>query len=217
MPIQAWLAAACLACACAAAPSFAQQLPSRFPRDIVLYVGSEPGGGYDLNARTVARHMGRHLPGSPAIQLVHMPGDGGMKLAQFLFTSAPRDGSAFAIVGPTVLIAPLLGIRDSLFEPQRFTLLGSSANEAATCIAWSSAAVQSMDQLMQQELVIGATGANSVSGFYPRVLNAVLGTHFVLHPAYDSSSQALAAMERGEIEGFCGLGWTNLAARGEWL
>jgi tripartite-type tricarboxylate transporter receptor subunit TctC len=199
-----------------AAPALAQQ-NERFPREITLYVGTEPGGGYDLNARMVARHKARHLPGNPTIIVQNMPGAGGLKLANYLYTVAPRDGSAFGILGPTVLLDPLLSGQASQFEAQKFTLLGSSANEVSTCIAWHTAKAQSMDALMTNELVVAATGPTSVSGLYPRVMNVMLGTHFKVVQGYNSSAEALLAMERGENEGFCGLGWTNLQQRPDWF
>jgi tripartite-type tricarboxylate transporter receptor subunit TctC len=209
-------AALLLALLSAATPAIAQQ-GERFPREITLYVGTEPGGGYDLNARMVARHMPRHLPGTPTIIVQNMPGAGGLKLANYLYAVAPRDGSAFGIVGPTVLLDPLLGGQAGQFEAQKFTLIGSSANEVSTCIAWHSAKVHSMDELMTDELVVAATGPSSVSGLYPRVMNSMLGTHFKLVQGYNSSAEALLAMERGENEGFCGLGWTNLQQRPDWF
>lgn len=193
------------------------QAPDRFPREITLYVGSAPGGGYDLNARVLARHMGRHLPGIPTITIRNMPGEGGVTAANFLYSEAPRDGSVFGTFGSTVLLDPLLRGKNDQFDARKFTLIGSTANEVSTCIAWHTAKVRSFDDVLNQELVVGATGPSSVSGLYPRILNTLLGTKFRLVPGYASSAAAVAAMEKGEIEGFCGLGWPNLMARPDWL
>ncbi len=201
----------------AGTPAVAQQ-GERFPRELTLYVGSEGGGGYDLNARLIARYLPPHLPGTPTVKVQNMPGAGGLKLAEYLYAEAPRDGSVFGIISPTVLLDPLLAPQaDPKFDAQKFTLLGSSANEVSTCIAWHTAKVQSMDDLMKEQLTVAATGRTSVSGLYPHAMNVVLGTRFAVKPGYDGSTAALAAMEKGEIEGFCGLSWSNLQQRPDWL
>ncbi len=187
-----------------------------FARDLNLYVGTDPGGGYDLNARVLARHMGQHLPGSPNIVIQNMPGAGGLKAANYIFNNAARDGTSFGIAGPTVLLDPLLGGKGGQFDPRKFTFIGSTANEVSTCIAWHSARVQTMEALLRDELLVAGTGPMSVSGLFPRVMNALIGTHLKVIQGYKSSAEALLAMEKGENEGFCGLGWININARADW-
>src|SRR5262249_39320457 len=113
-------------------------------RDVTLYVGTDPGGGYGLNARVLPRHLGPHLPRTPSVIVQNMPGAGGLKVANYVFKAAPRDGSAFGITGPTVLLDPLLDGKGSQFDTRQFTWIGSTANEVSTCIAWHDAPVQSI-------------------------------------------------------------------------
>lgn len=186
-------------------------------KPINVYVGYATGGNYDLTARLVARHMGRHIPGEPNLIVQNMPGAGGLKLANFLYTVAPRDGSAFGIIGPTLALAPLLNNEGVQFDSLKFTWIGSTANEVSTCVAWHTAPVKTAEDLYTQELIVGATGTTSVSALYPKILNAVLGMKFKVVQGYTGSADALLAMERGETQGFCGLGWINIAQKEDWV
>lgn len=197
-----------LAAAGAAAPTRAQT-EAVFPKSVNLYVGYGPGGGYDTNARLVARHWGQYLPGQPAIVVQNMPGAGGLRVANWLFTAAPADGSAVAITGSPNFLSPLFDGKGVQFDPLKFVYLGSLSGEAAACAVWSASGATSLEDLTRIEVLAGASGPASVSSVYPLALNAMLGTRFKLVQGYTGSAQAILAMEKGEVQAFCG--WTRNA------
>ena len=187
-------------------------------RQLSLLIGFEAGGGYDLNARAIAQHMGRHLPGKPTIVPRNMPGAGSLRVANYLYSVAPRDGTEFGIFARTVPLDPLLGGKDAKFDARAFGWLGSPSNEVSTCVAWHTAPVKSAADLMTKELITGGTGTASPSTFFPNILNAVLGTHIKVVEGYGGTADSLLAMERGEVEGNCGWGWVPMkATKGDWL
>jgi len=187
-------------------------------KTISVQIGYAPGGAYDLSARVLARHMGRHVPGEPIVVARNMPGAGSLKLANYLYTVAPRDGTEFGIFGRTIPIDPLLGAKEAQFDALKFTWLGSTSNEVSTCVSWHMSSVKTAIDLYDKELVVGAAGAASPSAVFPNVFNAVLGTKFKVINGYPSSANSLLAMEAGEVTGFCAWGWVAMrATRPEWI
>lgn len=185
-----------------------------FPKTINIFVGYGSGGGYDTSARLVARHWGNHLPGRPAVVVQNMPGAGGLRVANWLYSAAPADGSAVAITGSPNFLSPLYDGKGVQFDPLRFSYLASLSGEAAACAVWHTAGAASLDDLKRVEVLAGASGPSSVSTVYPLALNAVLGTRFKLVQGYTGSAQAILSMEKGEIHAFCG--WTH-HAQPDWV
>lgn len=185
-----------------------------FPATLTIHVGYGAGGGYDANARLLARHYGRHLPGQPAVIVQNMPGAGGMRAANWLYNVAPADGSAIALTGTPNFFAPLLGGKGAQFEARKFAYVGSLAGEAAACAVWHTAGVRTFDDLRRVEITAAASGPSSVSTIYVKALNAVLGARMKIVQGYTGSAQALLAMERGEAQAFCG--WARVA-RPDWV
>lgn len=187
-------------------------------RQITVIIALPPGGGYDLNARALARHMGRHVPGNPAMLTKNMPGAASLRAANYLYNVAPKDGTEFGIFTRTVPIDPLLGGQGAQFDARKFNWLGSTSNEVSTCVAWHTAPVKTLADLLRSELIVSASGAGSPSVVYPRVLNAALGTKFKIVSGYGGSAESVLAMERGEAQGNCAWGWVPMiATKGEWL
>ena len=187
-------------------------------KTVSVHIGYAPGGAYDLSARVLARHMGRHIPGEPTVVARNMPGAGSLKLANYLYNVAPHDGTEFGIFGRTIPIDPLLGSQGAQFDALKFTWLGSTSNEVSTCVSWHELAVKVATDLFDKELVVGAAGAASPSAVFPTVFNAVLGTRFKVVNGYPSSANSLLAMEKGEATGFCAWGWVAMrATRPEWI
>lgn len=213
MPKHGILAAAVMAFCVADDPASAQSA-APLPKSISVHVGYGPGGGYDTNARLVARHWGRHLPGEPVIIVQNMPGAGGLRVLNWISTAAPADGSTVAITGSPNFLSPLFDGKGAQFDPMKLKFLGSLAGEAAACAIWHTAGVRSLSDLTRIEVLAGASGPASVSTVYPLALNAVLGARFKLVQGYTGSAQAILAMEKGEIQAFCG--WTH-NAQPEWV
>jgi tripartite-type tricarboxylate transporter receptor subunit TctC len=186
-------------------------------KTVQIIVGFGSGGGYDVWARTLARHIGRHLPGRPAVVTQNMPGAGSLNAANHLYAVAPRDGTAIGIIARDAVIAPLTGQKGARFDATKFSWIGSPAMERNVCVVYHTARVQTFVDLLQRELIVGATGLGSGGAVYPRALNALLGTKFKLITGFGSSADVFLAMERGEIEGSCDSLDSIVGRRPDWL
>jgi tripartite-type tricarboxylate transporter receptor subunit TctC len=192
----------------------AAQSPADFfrGRTVTISVGSSAGGGYDLHARVLAKYFGKHLLGAPSILVKNSPGAGGLALVNALYSTLARDGTELATFDRGIALQPLLDAAQARFDPLRFSWIGSTDNDASTCLSWHTAPVKTMDDLMREELIVGGTGSTAIANTFPRVLNAVLGTKFRVIPGYPGTNDALLAMERGETQGICSLGFATLEA-----
>jgi tripartite-type tricarboxylate transporter receptor subunit TctC len=214
-----WLAVGC-AVGCTVDASHAQDAVAKFYRGktITIGVGFTAGGGYDLHARTLARHMGRHIPGNPAMVVKNVPGAAGLVLANQLFNTAPRDGTEIATFDRAIPLEPLVAPERARFDSLKFNWIGSTDNDVSTCFSWHTSSVKTIDDLFKRELIVGGTGTGGNAHFYPKVLNEVLKTKFKIVPGYPGSAQVLLAMERGEVEGFCSMGFVTLEfTRPDWV
>jgi tripartite-type tricarboxylate transporter receptor subunit TctC len=202
-----------------ASPARAQSVADFYRgKTLTITVGVGTGGGYDLHARVLARYFGRHVPGMPSVVVKNSPGAGGLALANALYATLPRDGTELATFDRGIALNPLFGGSQARFDPLKLGWIGSTDNDASTCLSWHTSAVKTMDDVMRHELIVGGTGATAVANTFPRVLNAVLGTKFVIIPGYPGAAEALIAMERGETQGFCSLGFSTLEAlRPDWV
>jgi tripartite-type tricarboxylate transporter receptor subunit TctC len=187
-------------------------------RQMSILVGSSPGGSASLYAQALARHMSRHLPGNPNLVVQHMPGAGGLTAANTLANTAARDGSVIAIAPRTTAIEPLIGNRNAKFDGRALQWLGTANVEYTTCFAWHTAAVKTLQDAMSRELIVAGTGADATEVVWPKAANKLIGTKFKIVLGYPGSTEMLLALERGEVEGNCGLGWTFLKLRkASWL
>ena len=181
-----------------------------------ILVGNAAGGGYDLYSRVLARHIGRHVPGNPAVVVKNVPGAGGLKLANDLFASVAKDGTSFGIFDRGVVIEPLLDNPGARFDATKFSSVGSIGKQVATCAAWYEAPVKTIRQALEHELIIGGTGPSATTT-YPTLLNAVIKTKFKIVSGYEGSGDIMLAMERGEVQGVC-LSWPTLKSiKPDWV
>ena len=127
-------------------------------KSIDLYIGYSAGGGYDVYARALARHMGRFIPGNPTIVPKNMPGAGSLVLANWLYNVAAKDGTAFGMIGRGTAFDPLLGSTKAQFDAAKFTWIGSMNDEVSVCVAWHTSGIASLQQVVQNELTVGGTG-----------------------------------------------------------
>lgn len=187
-------------------------------KTITISVGFSAGGGYDLHARTLAGLLGRHIPGAPSVVVKNVPGAAGLVLMNTVYNIMPRDGSEFATFDRAIPLEPLFDPDKARFDVLKLNWIGSTDNDASTCLAWHSAPVQTLDDLMQRELIVGATGSVGDAVSFPRVLNAAIGTKFKVVTGYPGSSEAMLAMERGETQGFCSMGFATIeATKPDWV
>jgi tripartite-type tricarboxylate transporter receptor subunit TctC len=213
------IAAALVAAVTPAALVFADSVEAFYKgRDMDLYIGYSPGGAYDFYARVIGRHMGSHIPGNPTLVPKNMEGAGSLRLANFLYRVAPHDGSTFGTIGRGIPFDPLLIGKGDAFDAQKFSWIGSANNEVSVCVAMKDSGITKFEDLFTKELKVGGTGASADTDQFPRVLNAVLGTHFKIVEGYPGGNDVLLAMERGEVVGRCGWSWSSVkTTRKKWL
>jgi hypothetical protein len=190
------------------------QAPADFykGKTVEVYIGTSVGGGYDAYARMLARHIGRYIPGAPTVVPKNMEGGGGMRLANFLYNAAPKDGTAFATFNRGTGFDPLLGNRSAQFEATKFNWLGSTNNEVSVCVAWHTHGITKYEDVLSRELVVGASGPAADTFQFPKIANAVLGTRFKIITGYPGGNDIDLAMERQEVQGRCGWSWTSVKA-----
>jgi tripartite-type tricarboxylate transporter receptor subunit TctC len=186
-------------------------------KTITMLIGTGAGGGYDTYARTLARHMSRNIPGNPVIVPKNMPGADGLVEVSALYNTAPRDGLTFAALTNGIAMDPLFGKFVGRFDPLKFGWLGSIGKLMNVCVTWYTSPIKTIQQAQEKEVIVSASGATSNSTMMPKIANALLGTKFKVVTGYTDSDVTLA-MERGEVEGVCGLAYTTLkAARPQWF
>jgi tripartite-type tricarboxylate transporter receptor subunit TctC len=197
-----------------AAPFASAQSPADFykGRNVDLYIGYSVGGAYDLYARVIARHLGKHIPGNPTIVPKNLEGAGSLRLANWLYNVGPKDGTALATIGRGTAFDPLLGSKGAQFQADRFTWIGSANNEVSVCVAWKTSGITRLEDVLAKELIVGGTGQAADTDQFPRVLNGVLGTKFKIVTGYPGGNDVTLAMERGEVKGRCGWSWSSVVA-----
>jgi tripartite-type tricarboxylate transporter receptor subunit TctC len=178
-------------------------------RTVEIYIGYSVGGGYDLYARLLARHIGKHIPGNPTVIAKNMEGAASLRLANWLYQVGPKDGTVFGTIGRGTAFDPILGLNGAQFDGRRFTWIGSANDEVSVCVSWYTSGVKTFDDARTKELTIGGNGPSDDTVQFPRVLNAILGTKFNIISGYPGGNDVLLAMERGEVQGRCGWSWSS--------
>jgi len=188
---------------CMGPPHVLAQTPDVFyrGRTVELYVGTDPGGGYDLYGRLVARYMGKHIPGGPTFVVKNMPGAGHLRMANWVYGAAPRNGTVMAAAPQSVAIEQLLGTDGVQYDARRFSWIGRVAPVVEVTYTWHTSGTRTLADARQRETVMGGSGAASPTVFYLKALNQLAGTKFRIIPAYPSNAETNLAMQRGEVEG----------------
>jgi tripartite-type tricarboxylate transporter receptor subunit TctC len=179
-------------------------------RTVEVYAGSEPGSGYDGYARIVARNIGRHIPGSPNVVVKNMPAASGLAEANFLYNQAPRDGSVFGIITNNMTVEPLIGNVNARFDPAKFVWIGSADKLVNVCVAWHSTPLRTIEDLRAREWLVGGTAARSSTVQQANVFIALGGAKLKVVKGYPSTTSMILALERGELEVACGIGWDSV-------
>ena len=196
------------------------QSPSEFykGKTVELYIAYSVGGGYDLYARLIARHLGRHIPGNPLVVPKNMTGAGGLRLANWLYQAAPRDGTVLGATSRSVASETLLGNTGAQYDPSKFSWIGSANDEVSVCVAWHTSGVATFEELLTKELTVGSTGTADDTYQFPRFVNNVLGTRMKIITGYPGGNDVSLALERGEVGGRCGWSWSSVKSiRMSWV
>jgi tripartite-type tricarboxylate transporter receptor subunit TctC len=176
---------------------------------LTLGASSDAGGSYDAYMHVLARHIGRFIPGSPTVIVQDVPAGGGMDLANRIYNTAPKDGSFIGVLHGSTLQEEVYRDPAVQFEGTRFAWIGNMLSEVDTCVASASSGIKSTDDFFTREVILGATGAGAQSYSFPILYNAILGTKFKVIPGYPGTPERVVAMERGEIDGGCGISTTS--------
>jgi tripartite-type tricarboxylate transporter receptor subunit TctC len=202
-----------------AAPASADAVSDFYKtKRITVYIGYGAGGGYDRYGRILARHIGAFLPGKPRVIAKNLPGAGSIKLANALYNTLPKDGSAIGIIGRGLPMEPLFGRKGPQFDATKFNWIGSLNNEVSTCVSWHKTGVKTFEQAKKKELIFATTAQGSDGVDFAIILNNIIGTKFRLITGYPGGSTLTIAMERGESTGRCGWSWSSIkSTRPDWI
>ncbi|HTI86906.1 MAG TPA: hypothetical protein VL966_09905 [Alphaproteobacteria bacterium] len=213
----ATLSAAVIAAALAAGAAHAQSVESFYKgRQMDVLIGSAPGGGFDLYARLIARHMPDYIPGKPNIVPKNVPGAGSAKAAATLYAVSPKDGSTFGALFPGAIMDALFDERKrTQYDPTKFIYLGSANNEVATCMIWHDAPIKTLKDTFTHEAIVGASASGGSSRDFAAALQNVIGSKLKIVAGYEGSKDMLLAMERGEIHGICGQLWSSIIVQSQ--
>jgi tripartite-type tricarboxylate transporter receptor subunit TctC len=187
-------------------------------RPINIYVAGTAGGGIDLYARLLSRHIGRHIPGKPTVNVQVMPGAGGIRAANFLAQQAPKDGTAFTAFAGGPILEPLIGSRKVDYDSSKFTWIGAVSKDVGMCIAWGASPFKTIKDAQRETMVVAGTGAGSDTDTWPVILNEIIGTKFKLVTGYQGTQETVIAIERGEAHGRCTFSLSAIkTAKPDWL
>lgn len=183
-------------------------------KTIDMLIGFSAGGGYDLYGRTLARYLGRHIPGNPQIVPQDMPGAGSLKLVNYLYNVAPKDGTAIGIFAPGIAAEPLLSHGEGAqFDATKFGWLGSVSREVSVCAFMASTGIATLADMRAKPTVIGASGGGAESDVFATVLRNMFHMPIRIVTGYPGGTEITLAMQRHEVDGRCGWSWTSLLSR----
>ncbi len=184
-------------------------------RTVTILVGFTAGGGYDVYARQLGRHLGRHIPGNPTVVVQNMPGAGSLKATQYVYGVAPKDGTVLATVSRGMATDPLLN--NAKFDATKFTWIGSVTSETSVCAAWKTSPVKTWDDMFKREFTLGGSATGADPDTFALILRNVFGAKVKLVTGYPGGNDINLAMERGEVDGRCGWSWSSLKSQKNWL
>lgn len=191
-------------------------------KTVNLTIGAAAGSDDDIYARLIAKYLGRHVAGNPAVVATNMPGSGGSGghvAAAYIYSAAARDGTAIGAVPPETITAPLwFGPGKVGHDPTKFVYLGSASSESTDCFVRSDTPVMSLRDAVASEVVMGAMADGGPTRDGPALLNSMLGTKFHIVANFGGTADILVAIEKGEVAGACGLTFSSISTRhADWL
>jgi len=169
-------------------------------KTINVYIGVNVGGGYDFEARLLARFMRAHIPGNPTLVPQNMIGAGGIKMANFLYAIAPQDGTAIGMFPNTLIAVQAVGTDGAQYDANRFSWIGSMTTSPLTFTTWHTTGVTTIEEARRRELTVAASNKGAITYSFPRMLNEFLGTRLKIVSGYQGNSTMVVAMERGEVD-----------------
>jgi tripartite-type tricarboxylate transporter receptor subunit TctC len=187
-------------------------------KTITIVCGYGVGGGYDLYARLLARHLTDHIPGRPSIVVQTMTGAGGMRAANMVYATLPKDGTVIAATNPTLLMYQLMGGQQARYETGKLQWIGSLDEPNNSIIAWHTSGIRTLDDTKTRDVPVPGDGPTSSMSLYPTATNALIGTRFKIIDGYSGSAAGDLAMERGEVDARSGASLSSLFAQhADWV
>jgi tripartite-type tricarboxylate transporter receptor subunit TctC len=185
-------------------------------KSVTLAIGYSVGGGYDLYGRLLARHIGKYIPGQPAVVPQNREGAGSLRAAIYIYNAAPKDGTVIGTFSRSMAVAPLLS--DAPFDATKFTWLGSISNDVNLCMTWGTSPIKTWDDMLTKPFTMGGLGAGADPDVFALMFKNVFGAKLKLVSGYPGTNDVALAMERGEVQGMCGLSWSTVKTRHmDWL
>jgi tripartite-type tricarboxylate transporter receptor subunit TctC len=214
-----WIVSALAAVVLAASTSSAQAQANFYGgKSVSLVVGYTSGGGYDVVARLLARHMPDYIPGKPTFVVQNMPGAGSLKAMNFLYAAAPKDGLTFGTVGRGIPVEPLLSNKDAQFDVAKMHWIGSTSAETSVCAAWHTAKIKTWADMQAREFTAAGEGPASDADIFSAALKNAFGAKIRLVTGYPGGAEMALAIEREEVEGRCGWSWSSIkSTRPTWV
>ncbi|MBX9741774.1 MAG: hypothetical protein K2X62_16990 [Beijerinckiaceae bacterium] len=181
-------------------------------KTISILVSSDAGGGYDTYSRLLAQYLPKHIPGKPTIVVQNMPGGGGLRVAQQLYSVVDKDGTKIGNIRASNVLDSILNIRGGDIDPNKYEWIGDMASDTDICSFWHTSGVKTIEDLKNKEVLIGGSGKGGQNYSFPMSINAVLGTKMKIILGYKGMGDRILALERGEIQGNCGMNASSLMA-----
>jgi tripartite-type tricarboxylate transporter receptor subunit TctC len=202
----------------AVAPSGAGAADFYAGKTINFIAGTDVGGGFSIYARALGKHLPRYIPGNPTVVVKNMPGAGGSTASAWLYRIAPKDGTAIASVSPNAILGKLLDESQTQYDPTKFQYLAGAERGTRLCMTFQHSKVKTFDDALTHNAVIGATSAGSPTREYAAMYKHAARAKFEIVSGYKGPPDLFIAMERGEIDGVCGLDWSALKSQQpDWL
>jgi tripartite-type tricarboxylate transporter receptor subunit TctC len=185
-------------------------------RTVSIVIGYSPGGGYDLYARVLAQHLGKHIPGNPTVIPQNMPGAGSIKAALYVFSVAPKDGTVIGTFARGMASTALIG--QANFDARKFAWIGSMTKDVTLCISWNTSPIKTWNDALSKQFTAGGEGAAGDPDIFAKLYKNVFGAKIRLATGFPGTTDITLAMQRREVDGLCGISWSTVKARyGNWV
>ena len=185
-------------------------------RNVTVVIGFSAGGGYDLYSRLLARHLGKYIPGQPSVVPQNREGAGSERAVLYLYNAAPKDGTVIGTFSRSMAVAPLLV--GAPFDATKLSWLGSISSDVSVCMMWHTSPVKTFDDMLVQPFTMGGLAKDADPDIFAMVLRNMFGAKLKLVSGYPGTNDATLAMERGEVNGICGISWSTAKARhADWM
>ena len=200
--------AAALAIVCATTAARADNVADFFRgRTITIQVGFGAGGGYDITTRIVARHFGDHIPGNPTVVVQNLPGGGSMKLANYIYNAAPKDGTMLGVFTSAVSVEPVYGDKQARFDARKFEWIANMHRDIESCGAWKTSGIKTLPDLLasKKTIVFGSTSPAATTSQFPMLMKHLFNANIKVINGYKGTRDIDLAMQNGEVHAMCGM------------